>query len=247
MTPTTIIRWLGQACFVITTLMGTRLLIDPPHPEVGYHITAHSIPANIVFVSHEHPDHNFVQAASDVNQFPPRIIQPLPLSTDNIEQNGTYSFGPRGAEADKIPFHRISAYHDNVGGKLRGPDTITVIQTGGLRIVHMGDIGELALTAQQIKEIGRVDVLMIPVGGFYTVDGAQAAALVDELHPRVILPMHYGTPALNPDLRSKLASPRAFLTAMQGRAMVVRVRGRDLKLSPRTLPATPTIYLLRYQ
>ena len=243
----TVIRWLGQACFLITTLMGTRVLVDPPHPQIGYPITAHSIPANIVFVSHEHPDHNYVEAAASVNSFPPKIIQPLPLSRKDVLETGAYTFGPQGAEVDKLPFERISAYHDSAAGSLRGPDTITVLQTGGLRIVHMGDIGERALDDNQVQEIGRVDVLMIPVGGFFTVDGPQAAALVAQLKPRVIIPMHFATAALNADLRRKLATPQAFLTAMQGRAKIVHVNARDLTLSPKTLPATPTIYLLRYQ
>ena len=243
----TVIRWLGQACFLISTLMGTHILIDPPNPQVGYPIAAHSVPASIVFVSHEHPDHNYVQAAANIGGVAPSIIRPLPLTPDESVETGAYTYGPAGAEVDKVPFTRISAYHDDQGGRQRGPDTITVLQTGGLRIVHMGDIGELSLSADQVREIGRVDVLMIPVGGFFTVDGPQAAALVAQLKPRVILPMHYGTAALSPQLRSKLAPPAAFLAAMQGRAQVVHVRARDLKLSPQTLPKTPTIYLLRYQ
>jgi L-ascorbate metabolism protein UlaG (beta-lactamase superfamily) len=251
----TVIRWLGQACFLITTLMGTRILIDPPHPEVGYHITAHSIPANLVLVSHEHPDHNFTDAAAPVGGEAPRVVQPLPLvpvgadgSVTAETQSGAYRFGPEGGAVDRVTFTRISAYHDNVGGTQRGPDTITVLTTqDGLRIVHMGDIGQLALDAGQVSAIGRVDVLMIPVGGFYTVNGPQAAALVAQLHPRVIIPMHDRTQALNPDLKGKLAPPAAFLSAMQGRARVVYVRARDLTLSPHTLPATPTIYILRYQ
>ena len=58
-----IIRWLGQACFLLSTLTGTHILIDPPNPQVGYHVAAHSIPAGVVFVSHEHPDHNYTDAA----------------------------------------------------------------------------------------------------------------------------------------------------------------------------------------
>ncbi len=251
----TIFRWLGQACFLITTLMGTRILIDPPHPQVGYHITADSIPANLVFVSHEHMDHNFTAAAAPVQGERPCIIQPLPLapvgadgSVTADQQTGVYRFGPQGGAVDRVRFQRVSAYHDNEGGRLRGPDTITVLTTeDGLRIVHMGDIGELALDASQITAIGRVDVLVIPVGGFYTVDGPQAAALVAELHPRVILPMHDRTQALAPALRARLAPPAAFLSAMRGRAKVVYVRARDLKLSPSTLPRTPTVYILRYQ
>lgn len=114
-------------------------------------------------------------------------------------------------------------------------------------VYHLGDLGQLALTPAQVKAIGRIDILMIPVGGFFTIDGPQAAAIVAQLHPRVILPMHYATPALNPDLRSKLAPPVGFLAAMKGHAAIVSVHSRDLTLSPKTLPKTPTIYLLRYE
>ena len=246
----TVIRWLGQACFLILTLGGARILVDPPNPSVGYHITAHSIPADLVFVSHEHPDHNFVQAAVSTSRGPVQTIQPLtpPKETDtDLTSDLTYNYGAPGLSADTVIARRVFAYHDNVEGKERGPDTITVLQTGGLRIVHMGDIGELTLTPSQVTDIGKVDILMIPVGGFYTVDGAQAASIVAQLHPRVIIPMHYSTPALNAELRAKLSPATAFLAAMHGKASVVTVRARDLKLSPKTLPATPTIYLLRYE
>ncbi len=243
----TMFRWLGQACFLLTTLMGTRILIDPPHPQVGYAIAAHSVPANLVFVSHTHFDHNFVEAAAPIAGNIPHVEQPLPLSATLQETSGAYSFGPTGAEVDKVTFERLSAFHDNNGGKERGPDTLTVIETGGLRIVHMGDIGQLQLTPEQVTAIGRVDVLMLPVGGFFTVDGPQAAALVEQLKPRVILPMHYATPALSADLQAKLAPAAPFLAAMKGHAQIVTMKTRDLRLSPKTLPKTPTVYVLRYQ
>lgn len=256
----TVIRWLGQACFLITTLMGTRILIDPPHPSVGYHITAHSIPANLVFISHEHPDHNFRAAAAPVRSLKPVFVNPLPLiaaGADGTEtmtaKSGSYTVGPANpagavsAPLDTVRYEQVSAYHDNFGGSLRGPDTITIIRTGGLRIVHMGDIGELSLSYTQLQEIGTPDVLMIPVGGYYTVNGAQAAALVAQMHPRVIIPIHFRTPALNADLRSKLGPVSDFLRAMKGKAKIVYIHTRDLKLSPQTLPKTATIYVLRYQ
>ena len=232
-----VIRWLGQACFLLTTIGGSHILIDPPHPEVGYHIVAHSLPADMVFVSHEHPDHNFAEAASGT----PALI--APLTKPGPTQSGVVD----AAVGVVFRYTRLFAYHDNVHGVKRGPDTITVIETNGLRICHLGDLGQLALTPYQITAIGRVDVLMIPVGGFFTINGTQAAAIVQQLHPRVILPMHYATPALNSDLREKLATNLAFLAAMKGHAAVVSIHSRDLSLSPKTLPKTPTIYLLRYE
>ena len=247
MTLPTAFHWLGQSCFLITTLFGTRILVDPPHPQIGYPIAAHSIPANIVFVSHDHPDHNFVAAAAPIGNAPPRVIPPMPLTEGTGQILGDYRIKQTGHPADHIRYARITSYHDNDQGRLRGPNTITVFETGGLRIVHMGDIGELTLTPTQVKDIGRVDVLMIPVGGYYTVDGEQAAGLVRQLNPRAIIPMHYRTPALNADLRSKLAPPDAFLRALHGYAAAATIYTRDLKLSPATLPARRTIYLLRYQ
>lgn len=245
-----IIRWLGQACFLLSTLTGTHVLIDPPNPQVGYHIAAHSIPAGIVFVSHKHPDHDYVEASSGAVS----IVEPLPVFEGSLAQAGkaveTAASSPisRGLQAsNSLHYERIFAYHDNAGGKQRGPDTITVFQEGGLRVCHLGDLGQLSLTPAQVKGIGRVDVLMVPIGGFFTIDGPQAAAIVSQIHPRVILPMHYQTAALNPDLRAKLAPPAAFLAAMRGKADVVHVSARDLILSPRTLPRMPTIYLLRYE
>ena len=251
-----VIHWIGQACFLLTiphahvlTTDGARgntmihagalarVLIDPPHPEVGYHITEHSIPADAVFVSHEHPDHNFVDAAQHPSLVVPPLTTPSPAVVTTEATKNTIG----------LRYKRIFAYHDNVHGALRGPDTITEIDADGLRIVHLGDLGELALTPSQVKAIGHVDILMIPVGGFYTIDGKQAAAIVGQLRPRVIIPMHYGTPALNPDLQKKLAPAMGFVTAMRGKAAVITVKERDFTISPATLPRKPTIYLLRYE
>ena len=275
-----IIRWLGQACFLLSTLTGAHILVDPPHPQTGYHIAAHSIPAGVVFVSHEHPDHNYTDAARGTSgAYGPGgtpgtgrydIVQPSARPTPQQFDVVTDSFGGRatpiapspapgweetgdvnaameGGKPVLVPYERIFAYHDNVHGAKRGPDAITVFRLGGLRVCHLGDLGQLSLTPDQVREIGRVDVLMIPVGGFFTIDGPQAAAIARQLRPRVILPMHYRTAALSPDLRAKLAPPDAFLAAMHSKAAVVHVSARDLKLSPGSLPKTPTIYLLRYE
>jgi L-ascorbate metabolism protein UlaG (beta-lactamase superfamily) len=236
----TIFHWLGQACFLITTLAGSHILIDPPHPQVGYAISAHSIPADIVFVSHEHFDHNYVEAA----QGQPKVVRGLTQPHPTIVDKATFT---HDGKTDTIDYRRVFAYHDNDQGKERGPDAITVIETGGLRIAHLGDLGQLHLTSQQISDIGRVDVLMIPVGGFYTIDAKQAAEIVDELHPRIIIPMHYGTPKLNPDLRAKLAPVDAFLAAMKGKARIVHIRDRDLAIDPRRMPKQPTVAVLRYE
>jgi len=229
-----VIKWLGQACFLLTLPHG-KVLLDPVNPKLGYAVSAHSIPADTVFVSHEHFDHNYVEAAVK----PSQVIQPLSTPNPAVVSGAI--------PQDGVTYKRIFAYHDNTRGSQRGTDTITKIDADGLSIVHMGDIGELTLTPAQVAAIGHVDVLMIPVGGFFTVDGSQAAKIVSQLRPRVIIPMHYGTPALPADLQSKLAPATPFLTAMRGKATVTTVKARDLTLSKATLPKKTMIYLLRYQ
>ena len=85
---------------------------------------------------------------------------------------------------------QVQTCHDDMGGAKRGPNTITLVEADGVRAAHLGDLGHL-LTEEQVAALGRVDVLMIPVGGFFTIDAKQAAAVVKQLKPAVIVPMHY--------------------------------------------------------
>ncbi len=245
-----VIRWLGQACFLITTAHGAHLLVDPPNPQVGYKIAPASIAASAVFVSHEHFDHNWTQAAKGS----PVIVEPFTSLTPAADQtgsiaapgdspNGLHDAGSLGA----ITYRRIFAYHDNDEGTKRGPDTITVFNVDGLRICHLGDLGELSLTPEQLKSIGPVDVLMIPVGGFFTIDAQEATAIIREIKPRVILPMHYQTAALNSDLRSKLHPVAEFEQAIKDQADVKIINADELSLDKRSLPKRETVYVLNYE
>ena len=89
-----------------------------------------------------------------------------------------------------IAVDRIETYHDEVSGEKRGHNTIHVLKAEGMRVVHLGDLG-CDLTEDQVKALAGADVLMIPIGGFYTIDSEQALKVVRQLHPRVTLPMHY--------------------------------------------------------
>ena len=117
--------------------------------------------AHAVYCSHGHFDHNAVEA---VTLLPER---PSPFAV-----------------------REVSAFHDDQGGALRGTDTIRVFTANGVSAAHLGDLG-CQLTQEQIAAIGRIDVLMIPVGGFYTIDAAGAKAVCDALNPRCVVPMHY--------------------------------------------------------
>lgn len=169
------IRWLGHACFYCEG-EGVRLLTDPFDPQVGYPLP--DVEADLVTVSHDHYDHN---AVSVLRGHPEVLRSP-----------GVHRF--RGLKVEGFP-----VFHDEAGGALRGRNTIFVWEMDGLRLCHLGDLGHL-LDEATVKGIGRVDVLMVPVGGVYTIDAAGALKVVEQLQPRLILPMHYRTPHLSFEL-----------------------------------------------
>ena len=172
------IRWFGHSCFLITSKQGVKILTDPFSPQVGYPIP--KVAPDLVVVSHEHFDHNYVQMAKGN----PRIIRGL----DEI----TKDWKKVDEKFKDVHIYTVASYHDPLKGKLRGKNSILVIEISGIRIIHLGDLGHL-LSPEQIKKIGRVDVLMIPVGGVFTIDARQADQVINQLNPKLIFPMHYKT------------------------------------------------------
>ena len=212
------VRWLGQSCFLITSKAGVRLLTDPYNPHIGYQPIKQR--ADVVTVSHEHFDHN---------------------ATDQVLGRFEVVRGSGTRKIDGITVTGVPASHGrSPEGQSLGADTIFVIEVDGLRICHLGDLGTL-LSLQQVKEIGRVDVLLIPVGGYYAIDAAQAWKVVGQLDPKVVIPMHYKT-AANAAQIPQLAGVEPFL---QGRKNVQRAAA--LSLTPATLPKTTTVFVLSYE
>jgi L-ascorbate metabolism protein UlaG (beta-lactamase superfamily) len=152
-------------------------LIDPYEEKVGYPIP--SVEADAVLVSHEHGDHNNVAMAKGK----PQIVRGL--ADGNWR---TIVKQPLG----KITVSSVPTYHDDTEGSQRGRNTIFILESEGLRVVHLGDLGH-GLDHAQTTAIGRPDVVMIPVGGHYTIDAAQAKKVLDQLQPMVAIPMHYKT------------------------------------------------------
>ncbi len=172
------IQWMGHASFLLTSADGTRVLTDPYEPggfggAVGY--GAIDLPVDLVTVSHDHADHNYVKGLKGN----PKVIS----GAGNKKERG-------------IRFVGIPSFHDQQEGKDRGANTIFCWEMDEISICHLGDLGD-ALSASQIAQMGKVDILLVPVGGHFTIDAAQASTIVDQLKPAVVIPMHFKTEVLN--------------------------------------------------
>ena len=161
------IRYLGHSCFQWITDSGVKIVSDP-YTKVGYELSK-GLHADIVTVSHEHFDHNFL---------------------NGIQSIGSVVRGALTYEEKDVKIVGIATKHDPCGGRLRGENTVYKIYADGLVLCHLGDLGEVC-TDELIEKIGAVDVLFIPIGGTYTIDCVQAKEYVDKIQPKAVIPMHY--------------------------------------------------------
>lgn len=205
------IRWYGQSSFLLT---GEHSVFIDPFGEMN-RLTAQGlqfdyppiegVDADVLLVTHEHGDHNAVD-----------VIGGSPFTLRSTA--GTLE-SPLGEVT------AVASEHDDVAGTKRGPNTIFVFTLDGLRVAHFGDFGQSELRPEQANAIGDVDVLILPVGDGPTVGGERAAAIVRRLRPRLVLPMHYRTEAVN-----FLDPPDAFLEALG--AHVEQATSSEIEVEP---------------
>lgn len=213
---------LGHAAFLLE-IDDFTVLMDPYSPQVGYGEL--KFEADLITVSHEHVDHNYVDAAPGA-----KVLQGL--SPDGLGWEDI-SFTEKGIEIFNIP-----AYHDDKNGKLRGLNSIFVFDLEDIRVVHMGDLGHL-LSEEEVEKLSPVDVLLLPVGDHYTIGASEASQLVDELEPAVAVPMHYRTevtrnwPISNVD------------TFIEGRENVVEKKDKFVSINKDELPQNTEIWLMK--
>jgi L-ascorbate metabolism protein UlaG (beta-lactamase superfamily) len=176
------IRWHGQSFFELQSSKGTRIVFDPHAIEAYGRV---DISADLILISHFHNDHDQKEVVRNLARA--KVVEGLRRDGRKLDWNlidQTFR---------DVHIRTVGVYHDDVEGMERGKNAVFILEVDGLRIVHLGDLGHL-LTEKQVKAIGPVDVLMIPVGGVYTINGAEAKQVVEQLKPsRYILPMHYGT------------------------------------------------------
>lgn len=224
-TPVARLTWFGQSCFLLETAPGTRVLMDPIPGSLGYALPG-TLRAEAVTISHEHSDHNNLGLVAGKT----RVFRGL-----TPDAKGWVKTKERVKD---VEIRSVPAYHDDAMGKQRGLNTIFVFEVGGVRVAHLGDLGH-ELSDQQLSDLGNVDVLLIPVGGFYTIDSRQATRVVDQIRPRlVVVPMHYKTDVLT---IKELATVDAFLA---GKPNVRRESGNTLSISPvKTRPSAEIVVL----
>jgi L-ascorbate metabolism protein UlaG (beta-lactamase superfamily) len=223
--PVARLTWYGQSCFLLESATGTRVVMDPIPAGLGYTPPA-DLRGDVVTVSHEHGDHNNVALVLGK----PRILRGL-----TADKKGWVKVDEKVKD---VAIRSVGVYHDEDKGAKRGLNTVFLFEVGGVRIAHLGDLGHL-LTDQQLSAIGSVDVAMIPVGGFFTIDARQATRVIDQLRPRlIIIPMHYKTDVLT---IKELATVDAFLA---GKPNVRRESGNSIPITGvKARPSTEVVVL----
>lgn len=185
------IFWKGQSCFQIIAARAkqeqVKIVIDPYDESIGLKVP--SLEADILLITHDHHDHNNAKAVKG----DPMVIS----NPGEYEVKGIYIQG-------------ISSFHDEAKGEKRGHNTIYVVEAEGMKICHLGDLGQPELTTDQVERIGSVDILMIPVGGTYTIAADEAAHVIGQIEPKLVIPMHYSMDKLT----LKLAGVAEFLKTM---------------------------------
>lgn len=191
------ITWLGHSTFKIESEM--TIVIDPHDPTVGP--LPADLTADIVTVSHAHHDHNYIEGVGGDPQI--------------FDQAGDFIIAgdasPQRETSPDIKIIGVPTFHDGVQGQQRGNNIVFVYDIEGLNLCHLGDLGHL-LNPTQLAQIGTVDILMIPVGGFYTIDADQAVEVVGQIKPKIVLPMHYKSKNLPASV--PIAPVDAFVTKL---------------------------------
>jgi L-ascorbate metabolism protein UlaG (beta-lactamase superfamily) len=210
------IKWLGHACFLVTSKGGVRIITDPYAVGGGINYSPINEAADVVVVSHDHGDHNNISAV----QGKPEVAK-----------------GSGTKNAKGIQFRGIATHHDASQGKQRGANTVFCFTVDDMKLCHLGDLGHV-LSPGQVNEIGAVDIIFVPVGGSFTIDASVASQVCDQLRPKVVIPMHFKTP--------KCAYPLADVEDfLKGKRNVKKIGGSEVEFERERLPTATEIVLLQ--
>lgn len=210
------IKWLGHAAFLITSDAQIRIITDPYKSGEEIKYSPITEEANYVVISHQHTDHNY---------------------TDDIRGNPIIIQGIGLHQEEHFTFKGIGSFHDDKKGSLRGKNTIFCFNVDDINICHLGDLGHL-LSQDKIEEIGKVDILLIPVGDPYTIDANRATKLYKNINPKVIIPMHFKTPKLD----FPISDVKPFIL---GKENVKELDSSEIEITKEQLPVDTEIIVLK--
>jgi L-ascorbate metabolism protein UlaG (beta-lactamase superfamily) len=211
------IKWLGHSCFLLKAVDGVKLLMDPFKSDSHLSYNPVTEKADVVTVSHEHFDHNYIAELTGK----PEVLR------GGIEKN-----------INGIKVRGISLFHDESGGKQRGANTVFYVEIEDIHICHLGDLGH-RLSQDQLAAVGKVDVLLIPVGGVFTIDVEAANQVCEDIKPHIAIPMHYRTD------RCQFLQWNAEDFA-KGKKIVKRLAGSGFEIARAGLPAEFEVVVPQY-
>lgn len=212
------VKWYGHAAFYLASEKGLRLIVDPYEPGgFGGAISYGPITdeADVVLVSHDHADHNYIKGILGKPQV--------------IKGKGTHHY-------NDLEIKGIPAFHDDGKGSQRGENTIFCFTLDEIKVCHLGDLGHIPYE-EQLRQIGEVDLLLIPVGGVYTIDPAQASKTVEKIRPKMAIPMHFKTPRCG----FPLATVEEFIKGKNFKTL----QASELQISRKDLPENLEIIVLQ--
>jgi L-ascorbate metabolism protein UlaG (beta-lactamase superfamily) len=213
--------YLAHSCFLLQH-EGFRVLFDPYDPKIGYPPPRVYDP-NLIVVSHDHDDHNAVGQVSG--------------RATVVRGIARRKYGPVTVDG------QIGWHDDGEGAE---PVSLTVLEWGGRKLAHFGDLG-CGLDADQEKAFANLDLLLMPCGGDYTLDGPKAAQVVERLRPKVVVPMHYMTPFLSRAQFPNLETAESFVKACSKFAKVETVRQGHAELEELWSKDGVTVLYLQHQ
>jgi L-ascorbate metabolism protein UlaG (beta-lactamase superfamily) len=214
------IKWYGHSAFQITTDSGTRIIIDPYESGAfGGSIAYGKIQdeADIVLTSHDHADHNY--------------MKDIKGNFVHIKEAGQY-------EEKEIKIKAIPTFHDKSRGRERGMNLVFVMSAEDITIAHLGDLGH-TLDSNTLQSIGKVDILLLPVGGFFTIDAKEATKVMNDINPAITIPMHFKTESIDLPIEGL----EGFI---KGKQNAKEAHAPEIVIISATLPKTNEVIIMRH-
>jgi L-ascorbate metabolism protein UlaG (beta-lactamase superfamily) len=210
------IEWLGHACFLLETGRGLKIVTDPYEPgsyggALGY--SDINLEADLVTVSHKHFDHGYTKAVK---------------GAQIVDKPGTF-------KKEQVSIEGLRSFHDKTHGSQRGDNIIFIFNIDGLGVAHLGDLGHIPSDLEKLKNL---DVVLIPVGGTFTIDSREASELIDLIKPRIVIPMHFKTEKLGFDIDGVSEFTR-------GKSNVKELNASFLEVEKASLPEQTQIVVLK--